>query len=79
MMNKDKKKTYINEMKEFFTKKSSVFVTHYQGLSVKEIDELKSELRKQGILFKVTKNRITKLALEGTKYKKLEDETKLNC
>tara|TARA_Y100000590_G_scaffold445504_1_gene577786 strand:- start:936 stop:1445 length:510 start_codon:yes stop_codon:yes gene_type:complete len=72
-MNKDKKKTYINEMKEFFTKKSSVFVTHYQGLSVKEIDELKSELRKQGILFKVTKNRITKLALEGTKYKKLED------
>ena len=73
MMNKDKKKTYINEMKEFFTKKSSVFVTHYQGLSVKEIDELKSELRKQGILFKVTKNRITKLALEGTKYKKLED------
>ena len=41
MMSKDKKKTYIEEMKSFFTKTSSVFVTHYQGLTVKQIDELK--------------------------------------
>ena len=73
MMNKDKKKIYIEEMKNFFSKTSSVFVTHYQGLSVKQIDDLKSEMRKHGILFKVTKNRKTKLALEGTKFKKLED------
>ena len=73
MMNKEKKKTYIKEMKDNFNKASSVFVTHYQGLTVKQIDELKSEMRKNGILFKVTKNRITKLALEGTKYKKLEN------
>ena len=73
MMNKDKKKTYIEEMKSFFKKNSSVFVTHYQGLSVKQIDELRSEMRKHGILFKITKNRITKLALEGSKFKKLEN------
>jgi len=73
MMNKDKKKTYIEEMKNFFNKTSSVFVTHYQGLSVKEIDQLRSEMRKHGILFKITKNRITKLALEGSKFKKLEN------
>ena len=73
MMSKDKKKTYIEEMKSFFTKTSSVFVTHYQGLTVKQIDELKSEMRKYGILFKITKNRITKLALVGTKFKKLEN------
>ena len=73
MMNKEKKKLYIAEMKEFFKKTNSVLITHYQGLSVKQIDELKSELRKHGILFKITKNRITKLALEGTKYKKLEN------
>ena len=72
-MNKEKKKLYIAEMKEFFKKTSSILVTHYQGLSVKQIDELKTELRKHGVLFKVTKNRITKLALEGTKYKKLEN------
>ncbi len=72
-MNKEQKKNYISEMKDFFTKKSSIFITHYQGLNVKQIDDLKSEMRKHGILFKITKNRITKLALEGTKFKKLEE------
>ena len=73
MISKNKKKDYIEEMKVFFKKTSSVFVTHYQGLTVKEIDQLRSEMRKHGILFKITKNRITKLALEGSKYKKLEN------
>ena len=73
MMNKEKKKNYINEMKEFFKKNSSVFITHYQGLSVKQIDELRNEMRKHGIMFKITKNRITKLALKESKFKKLEN------
>ena len=73
MMNKDKKKIYIEEMKSFFNKTNSIFVTHYQGLTVKQIDKLRSEMRKHGIIFRITKNRITKLALEGTKFKKLEN------
>ena len=72
-MNKDKKKIYMEEMKNFFKKTSSIFVTHYQGLTVKQIDKLREEMRKHGILFKITKNRITKLALEGSKFKKLEN------
>jgi len=72
-MNKEKKKTYIEEMKKFFTSRSSVFVTHYQGLNVKQLDLLRDEMRKYGILFRITKNRITKLALKDTKYKKLEN------
>ncbi len=50
-MNKEKKKAYIEEMKVFFKKTSSVFITHYQGLSVKQIDELRKEMRKHGIFF----------------------------
>ena len=73
MMHKDRKKTYVEEMKSFFKKTSSILVTHYQGLTVKQIDELRSEMRKHGIMFKITKNRITKIALEGSKYKKLEN------
>ena len=73
MMNKSKKKLYIEEMKDFFKKTNSVFITHYQGLTVKQIDELRSEMRKHGVLFKITKNKITKLALEGSKFKKLEN------
>ena len=73
MITKDKKKINIEEMKNFFKNNASVFVTHYQGLTVKQIDKLKAEMRKHGILFKITKNRITKLALEGSKFKKLEN------
>ena len=73
MMNKEKKKMYIEEMKDFFSKSNSILVTHYQGLTVKQIDQLRAEMRKNGILFKITKNRITKLALEGSKFKKLEN------
>ena len=67
MMNKEKKKDYIKEMKSFFEKTSSIFITHYQGLTVKEIDRLKTEMRKHGIMFKITKNKITKLASRRNK------------
>ena len=67
MMNKEQKKNYISEIKESFDANDSVLVTHYQGLTVNQLDELRSEMRKQGIMFKITKNRITKLALKNTK------------
>ena len=73
MMNKEQKKNYINEMKKFFNGNDSVLVTHYQGLTVKQLDELRAEMRKHGIMFKITKNRITKLALKDTKCKDIAD------
>tara|TARA_B100000953_G_C18002108_1_gene415450 strand:+ start:983 stop:1486 length:504 start_codon:yes stop_codon:yes gene_type:complete len=72
-MNKEQKKTYISEMKEFFANNESVLVTHYQGLTVNQIDSLRNEMRTHGILFKITKNRITKLALKDTKCKDLSN------
>ncbi len=73
MMNKEKKKSYINEMTTQFDKSEAVIVAHYQGLTVKQLDELRSKMREQGIIFKITKNRITKLALEKTKCKELSN------
>ena len=73
MMNKDQKNNYINEMKKSFENNESVLVTHYQGLSMTQLDNLRSEMRKYGILFKITKNRITKLALAETKCKEIKD------
>ena len=54
-----------------FENSEAVLVTHYQGLTVKQLDELRKRMREQGIQFKITKNRITKLALEKTKCKDL--------
>ena len=55
MMNKEQKKNYISEMKKFFESSDSVLVTHYQGLSVNQLDVLRAEMRKHGIMFKITK------------------------
>ena len=69
MMNKVAKKNYIEEMKKNFTANESVMIAQYQGLNVNELDALRKELREKGILFKITKNRITKLALKDTSKK----------
>ena len=70
-MNKDQKKTYISEITSQFETSEAVMVTHYQGLTMIQLDELRSKMREHGIIFKITKNRITKLALEKTKCKDL--------
>ena len=49
MMNKERKKTYIAEMTAQFEKSEAVLVTHYQGLSVKQLDDLRSKMREKGI------------------------------
>ena len=72
MMNKEAKKNYVDEMKKNFTANESVMIAQYQGLNVTELDELRKELRDKGILFKITKNRITKIAIKETPVKDLE-------
>ena len=73
MMNKEQKKNYIAEMSTQFENSKAVMVTHYQGLTMTQLDELRAKMREHGIIFKITKNRITKLALEKTKCKNLSD------
>jgi large subunit ribosomal protein L10 len=71
-MNKEAKKNYVEEMKKNFTSNESVMIAQYQGLNVTELDELRKELREKDILFKITKNRITKIAIKETPVKDLE-------
>ena len=71
MMNKQQKQTYISEMTAQFENSEAVLVTHYQGLNVHQLDQLRKQMREHGIQFKVTKNRITKLALKNSKCKDL--------
>jgi large subunit ribosomal protein L10 len=71
-MNKEAKKIYVEEMKKNFSSYESVMIAQYQGLNVTELDELRKELREKGIIFKITKNRITKIAIKETPVKDLE-------
>ena len=69
-MNKDQKKNYIEKMTTDIDKSQAVIVTHYQGLNMPQLDQLRKQMREHGILFKITKNRITKIALRKNKSKR---------
>ena len=60
-------------MQKTFEDSSIVVVTHYTGLTVSEMSDLRAQMLEVGASFKVTKNRLTRIALEGTKYQPLED------
>ena len=65
-MKRSDKKNFVNTIKEEINNSSSIVVAHYSGLSVLETDNLRKEMRNNGAKFKVTKNRLTKIALTGT-------------
>ena len=72
-MKRSEKKDFVSELKEELKNSSSIIVSEYSGLTVKEIDDLRKEMRQNGAKFKVTKNRLTKLALEDTQFKNISD------
>ena len=73
MLNKEQKKNYITNITSQFENSEAVLVTHYQGLTMNQLDDLRAQMREHGIKFQITKNRITKLALEKTKCKDLSN------
>jgi len=70
---RSEKKEFVQKLKDEIDISSSVIVAHYSGLTVEESEQLRSEMRSNGAKFKVTKNRLTKLALEQTQFKNIVD------
>jgi large subunit ribosomal protein L10 len=60
-------------MHQTFEETEAMVVTHYSGMTVAEITALRERMRVAGASFKVTKNRLTRLALAGTRYEGLSD------
>lgn len=72
-MNRDEKKQLLDDLHGLFDASEVIVISHYKGLTVAEVSELRNAIRKAGAGFRVTKNRITKLALKGTKFEGLSD------
>ena len=72
-MNREEKAELVASMNELFGGATAVVVTHYKGLTVADMGALRDKAREAGASFKVTKNRLTRLALEGTPYEGLAD------
>ena len=72
-MKRSEKNNFVKKLNEELKDSSSVIVTHYAGLSVNETDNLRKSMRDNGAKFKVTKNRLTKLALAETQFESISD------
>jgi len=72
-VNREEKKQLLSDLNELFNASELVVVSHYKGLTVAEVSELRDNIRKAGAGFRVTKNRIAKLALKGTKFEGLTE------
>ena len=72
-MKRSEKNNFVQKLKDELSGSSSVIVAHYSGLSVLESDSLRKEMRDNGAKFKVTKNRLTKIALANTPYESIID------
>ena len=70
-MKRSEKIDFVQNFKEELNNSTSVIVSHYAGLNVKETDELRKAMRKSRAKFKVTKNRLAKIAITDTQYENI--------
>lgn len=72
-MNREQKSDLVKTLHSTFEGSASVVVVHCNGLTVSESTELRNKMRNENCNFKVTKNKIARLALKETKYRYMED------
>ena len=72
-MDRSQKADLVAELKSVFSETSVVVITRNLGLSVAQSTDLRLKMRDAGAQFKVAKNRLALIALEGTKYGPIGD------
>lgn len=72
-MDRSQKEALVAELRQTFDENELVVVTHQTGLTVAEASDLRRQMREAGARFKVTKNRLAKIALKGTKFEHLTE------
>lgn len=65
-MDRAQKAETVESLKGVFAGAGVVVVGHYSGLTVADLTVLRTRLRKEGGALKVVKNRLVKLAIDGT-------------
>ncbi len=65
-MDRAEKREVVATLHDVFDKAGVIVVAHYSGLTVAQMSELRRQMKGAGGQVKVAKNRLAKLALEGT-------------
>lgn len=71
-MDRTEKAALVDTLHGTFSEAAVVVVTKQVGMTVAEVDDLRRKMRAAGARYKVTKNRIARLALKGTQYENLD-------
>jgi large subunit ribosomal protein L10 len=72
-MDRSQKADLVDQLKHVFAETGVVMVTRNHGLTVDQSTDLRTKMRDAGAQFKVAKNRLALLALEGSRYKPISD------
>jgi len=64
---RSEKKTFVSELEKIYQDANSVIITHYHGLTVSQITNLRKALRENGASFKIVKNTLSKIAATNVK------------
>ena len=72
-MNRNQKSDLVKTLRSTFEDSASVVVVHCIGLTVAESSDLRNKMRNGNCSFKVTKNKLTRLAINDTKYQHMEE------
>ncbi|QNT77334.1 50S ribosomal protein L10 [Entomobacter blattae] len=67
-MNRTEKREFVASLSAVFAETSMVVVTRNDGLTVADATELRRRMRSAGVGYKVAKNRLATLALNGTRF-----------
>ncbi len=76
-MERAQKENLVSSLRQTFDDTTLVVVTHQTGLNVAEATDLRRQMRKAGATFRVTKNRLARLALKDSKLSDLADLAEL--
>lgn len=72
-MDRAEKREFVTALNDVFKSTGSVVVAHYAGLTVANMNELRSKMRAAGGTVKVAKNRLAVIALQGTESEGMKD------
>ena len=72
-MDRAEKRELVTGLNDAFKGAGSVVVAHYAGITVAQMNDLRTKMRTAGGTVKVAKNRLAKIALQGTKSEGIVD------
>jgi large subunit ribosomal protein L10 len=72
-MDRTQKEEQVKEITEIFDGSGSVVMAEYSGMTVAEMNELRTKLREHGATVRVVKNRLAKIAMKGKSFEAAGD------